>query len=193
MAKCLLQYVFNLFYYIEAKHISTALFFSFFFPFFLGKDFQPQWEQIGGLTIQMGSMQCSLQEITPFELDQTWPKSWPWPGPPQGHHKPAPAPACPWDQVRASPPRLPCPLPLRTIALARSCPTPLLPNTHLACDTKDVLYAGESLLYHPAQTLQAFDNVLWNTSKYLMYSLCDKKKKNYLASFWNLWLEALYC
>lgn len=55
--------------------------------------------------------------------------------------------------------------PSNTIALANSCPTlgratPLLPDTHMACDTKDVLYAGESLLFHPAQTLQAFDNVL---------------------------------
>lgn len=37
---------------------------------------------------------------------------------------------------------------------------------------------GKTLFFFscPAQTLQAFDNVLWNTSKYLMYSLCDKKK-----------------
>lgn len=38
--------------------------------------------------------------------------------------------------------------------------TLLVPSPQLARDTKDVLYAGESLHCHPAQTLQAFDNVL---------------------------------
>lgn len=65
------------------------------------------------------------------------------------------------DPIASPSPRSPSTLlPWPDLARPHGHATPLLPDTHMACDTKDVLYAGESLLFHPAQTLQAFDNVL---------------------------------